>query len=326
MRSVIICVDDEWEVLINLSDQLKHHFGKNYDIELANNGEDALALCAKLTAAGKEIPLIIADQNMPGMGGDSLLIQLHAIYPKTLKIMLTGNADANSVGNVVNAAALYRYIAKPWSTANLVGTIREALLHFKQEKLLAEQHELLKQTNDRLHKSLSSLKHQAWHDALTNLPNRNLLHQKLATALMDARNDSTSLAVMFLDLDRFKEINDRLGHLAGDLLLQSVVHRLVGCLRQADVLARWGGDEFVMLIPKISCREDASEIANRLIEVLQPQFCLEEHCVEVQTSIGIAVYPYDGLTSSKLLQNADTALYQAKKLGRNNYQHYSYGD
>jgi len=128
---------------------------------------------------------------------------------------------------------------------------------------------------------------------------------------------------MFLDLDQFKEVNDTLGHAVGDDLLQNVVKRLLFCLRELDTIARWGGDEFVLLLPQICCREDASEIAARLIAALQPEFSLQGHRLSVTASIGIALYPEDGTDNRTLLQNADTALYQAKKSGRNNYQYYS---
>ncbi|NJK52826.1 MAG: GGDEF domain-containing protein [Leptolyngbyaceae cyanobacterium SU_3_3] len=167
------------------------------------------------------------------------------------------------------------------------------------------------------------MRHQALHDSLTNIPNRSFFNQKLAAVLNNITNDPKLIAIMFLDLDRFKDVNDTLGHSVGDLLLQSVVQRLVSCLREVDLLARWGGDEFVLLLPQIRSPEDAGEVAQRLIEVLQPQFFLEGNCLDVTVSIGIAVYPYDALNSSTLLQNADSALYHAKKYGRNNYQFYS---
>ncbi len=157
MRSAIICVDDEWDILRGLGTQLKHHFGKEYDIELVSSGEDALLLCVELTNEGKDIPLIISDQKLRGMAGDALLIQLHALYPKTLKIMLTGQADAKSVGNVANAAALYRYIPKPWDETDLILTVSEALRRFQQDRQLAEQNELLRKTNAKLKSSLSLL-------------------------------------------------------------------------------------------------------------------------------------------------------------------------
>ncbi|NJQ97865.1 MAG: response regulator [Hydrococcus sp. CSU_1_8] len=157
MRATIVCVDDEWGILRSLGNQLKRHFGKDYDIELASSGEEALLLCAELTTEGRDIPAIVSDQRMQGMDGDALLIQLHTLYPKTLKIMLTGQADADSVGNVVNAAALYRYIRKPWDETDLILTVTEALRRFKQEQQLVEQNELLKKTNAKLESSLALL-------------------------------------------------------------------------------------------------------------------------------------------------------------------------
>ena len=114
-RLAIICVDDEEIILRSLAKQLKRNFDpRRYDIELASSGEEALALCAELNAEKIPIALIISDQIMPEMSGDELLIRLHAIYPQALKILLTGQAGVDSMGNIVNAAALYRYIAKPW--------------------------------------------------------------------------------------------------------------------------------------------------------------------------------------------------------------------
>ncbi len=113
-RVAIICVDDEEIILSSLGEQLKRSIGKDYDIELASSGLEALSLCYELEAEGINIALVISDQMMPGMSGDEFLIRLHASYPKTLKILLTGQAGADSVGNIVNSASLYRYIAKPW--------------------------------------------------------------------------------------------------------------------------------------------------------------------------------------------------------------------
>ena len=165
--------------------------------------------------------------------------------------------------------------------------------------------------------------YRAHYDSLTNLPNRIFFDQAFDTALRDAAAHSKRMAVMFLDLDEFKQVNDRLGHAIGDQLLQTIVQRLSHCLREADVIARWGGDEFVILLPQIRCRDDASEVAGRLIEVCQPEFYLGEHRLHTTVSIGVAIYPDDGLDNGTLLQNADTALYRAKRSGRNNYQYYS---
>lgn len=155
MKAAIICVDDEWTILRTLGEQLKRNFGQEYEIELANSGAEALSICAELRAEGLEISLVISDQQMQGMEGDTLLIEIHRLYPKTLKIMLTGEADADSVGNVVNADALYRYIPKPWNETDLILTVAEALRSFDRKQQLAEENALLKEINAKLERSLS---------------------------------------------------------------------------------------------------------------------------------------------------------------------------
>lgn len=426
-EKAIICVDDDETILSSLGEQLKRSFGDNYAIESIDNSLEVLDICAELIAEGLEIPLIISDQNMSSMPGDKLLVQLHEHYPQTLKILLTGQADADAIGNLVNSGALYRYIAKPWAETDLILTVKEALRSYKQEQQLAEQNKLLVATleatadgilvldnhsnvlrhnqkfldlwgiaqtinslddqNEILRLAYTRLtrpdvysfqqpietspennyellelkngkiiecyaqvqhlqdknlgivwsfrdvterqqaeqrvKHQAFHDALTGLPNRINFDRELKAALTAIQGSEGILAVMFFDLDRFKTINDTLGHDMGDLLLKSVVERLLKCVRDGDVIARWGGDEFTLLLPKISCREDATLIANRILEILQPAFDLEGHKLRVTCSIGIAIYPDDGEDAETLLKNADVALYQAKYEGRNNYQHYN---
>jgi len=156
-KGAIVCVDDERFVLISLRDQLTNHLGSDYDIELAESGEEALEIFAELRENEIEIPLIISDQIMPGMKGDELLIKIHAQSPQTLKILLTGQASAEAVGNAVNAANLYRYIAKPWDKADLCLTVTEALRSYAQDKKLAEQNEALKKINFELKQLNASL-------------------------------------------------------------------------------------------------------------------------------------------------------------------------
>ena len=146
-RTAIVCVDDEQIILSSLGKQLKRNFGRDYDIELVSSAQEALFLCAELEAGGIAIALVISDQRMPGMSGDEFIIRLHAAYPKIIKILLTGQAEADSVGNIVNAAALFRYIAKPWDETDLILTVKEALRRYGQEQQLAEQNWLLKKTN-----------------------------------------------------------------------------------------------------------------------------------------------------------------------------------
>jgi len=142
-KSAILCVDDEQVVLTSLMDQLIHYVGDDYYIEVVESGEEALEVLEELLEDGVEVPLIISDQIMPGMKGDELLTEVHQRYPQALKIFLTGQADANAVGNAVNSANLYRYIAKPWDEADLKLTVTEALHSYTQDKQLTTQQKLL---------------------------------------------------------------------------------------------------------------------------------------------------------------------------------------
>ncbi|MGK0249195.1 MAG: diguanylate cyclase (GGDEF)-like protein/PAS domain S-box-containing protein [Oleispira sp.] len=164
---------------------------------------------------------------------------------------------------------------------------------------------------------------QAYHDLLTRLPNRALFKDRLNLAITHARRNTQGLAVMFLDLDRFKVVNDTLGHAMGDRLLQSVSTRLEKCLREGDTLSRFGGDEFTLLLPDISSKEDARKIARKIINILKDPFMLGEHEVFVGVSIGIAMYQEAGTSVEQLIQNADIAMYHVKDRGKDGYQFFS---
>jgi diguanylate cyclase (GGDEF)-like protein/PAS domain S-box-containing protein len=165
---------------------------------------------------------------------------------------------------------------------------------------------------------------QAYHDLLTHLPNRSLLRDRLGLAISQAKREKEMLAVMFLDLDRFKNINDSLGHMIGDELLQQVSSRLKDCLREGDTLARFGGDEFTLLLPKVSeRREDVSHIAEKIIAILKQPFNVDGHELYVSASIGISMYPQDGTNMDTLIKNADVAMYHVKDQGKNDYKFFS---
>ena len=164
---------------------------------------------------------------------------------------------------------------------------------------------------------------QAYHDLLTRLPNRALFKDRLNISLAQAKRNKSGVAVMFLDLDRFKIVNDTLGHAMGDSLLQSVALRLENCVRKCDTLSRFGGDEFTLLLPSISSAEDARTIAKKVISTLKEPFMLGEHEVFVGVSIGIAIYPDAGGTVDELIQNADVAMYHVKSRGKDGYQFFS---
>jgi diguanylate cyclase (GGDEF)-like protein/PAS domain S-box-containing protein len=167
------------------------------------------------------------------------------------------------------------------------------------------------------------LNHLAHHDSLTGLPNRLLFNDRLSRSLAQASRDGNSIAVLFLDLDRFKQINDSLGHSAGDLLLQSVSERLRNCIREADTIARMGGDEFTIILSGIDNVHDIEGIARRTVDALSAPFVLAGRETFVTVSIGIGIYPVDGNDADTILRNADTAMYRAKEQGRNGFSFYT---
>lgn len=167
------------------------------------------------------------------------------------------------------------------------------------------------------------IRHLALHDPLTGLPNRLDLKGRLEQALAAARRDRHQVAVMFLDLDRFKQINDSLGHKVGDLLLIEVAQRLMASVRDSDIVARLGGDEFVVVLPNVLNRELATRMADKILGALDQPYLLESHQVESSPSIGIALFPADGEDDETLLKRADEAMYRAKALGRNNWQFFA---
>ena len=164
------------------------------------------------------------------------------------------------------------------------------------------------------------IKHLAYHDVLTGLPNRLLFKDRLTVALSHAQRDRVRVAVLYLDLDRFKVINDSLGHNVGDQLLQAVAVRIKSCVRESDAVARLGGDEFTLLLHDLGRSEDAATVAQKILEAIRYPFHIEGREFFTTTSIGISLFPEDGTDATTLIKNADTAMYQAKEQGRDNYQ------
>jgi diguanylate cyclase (GGDEF)-like protein len=163
----------------------------------------------------------------------------------------------------------------------------------------------------------------AYHDALTALPNRSLFSKLLIQHIREANRYQRQMAVLFLDLDRFKQINDTLGHDAGDQLLQEVANRLKACLRESDIVARLGGDEFVVLLPQLSDEKYVATTAQKILAAIARPFNLRGQEFRVTASIGISLFARDGLDEQTLKKNADIAMYQAKQQGKNTFQFYS---
>jgi diguanylate cyclase (GGDEF)-like protein len=157
------------------------------------------------------------------------------------------------------------------------------------------------------------LQRMAQYDQLTQLPNRELLRERLKASLALARADSGRMALLYVDLDRFKQVNDTLGHAVGDMLLQAVANRLKGCVRETDTVARIGGDEFVVLLHSIHAAEDAENVAGKIRQVLVQPLRLDGHNLNIQPSIGVARYPEHGTEENQLFRHADEAMYTAKR-------------
>ena len=198
-----------------------------------------------------------------------------------------------------------------------------------EERVARRTHEL-EIANAQLEKSkaqaesvASRMEYHAHHDALTGLPNRILLNDRIQSELAHARRQQTNTALLFLDLDRFKIINDSLGHAVGDQLLRVIARRLNNCVRDEDTVARLGGDEFMVLLPRISGSADAGRIARKIIDSLVDPISCNGHELHITTSIGISIFPYDGNDAETLIKHADISMYRAKELGRNKAVYYT---
>jgi diguanylate cyclase (GGDEF)-like protein len=163
----------------------------------------------------------------------------------------------------------------------------------------------------------------ALYDVLTGLPNRKLITDRLQQAVARAKRNNSRVALMFIDLDKFKPVNDNYGHAVGDLLLQQVAKRLQACVRKSDTVSRLGGDEFVVLLPQADDRKGVTVVAEKILDALSRPFELIGESFRISSSIGIAIYPDDAEDEKALLRNADSAMYHAKKSGRNNLKHFT---
>jgi diguanylate cyclase (GGDEF)-like protein len=197
------------------------------------------------------------------------------------------------------------------------------LVHLETQHLLEIQEDTnkqLQQANVNLQVSAEKIQQLAYHDTLTGLPNRKLFSDRLGIALAQAQRNQIKAGITMLDLDHFKGVNDTLGHDVGDLLLKAAAERLRAALRKGDTVARFGGDEFVLILPDLEVIEDAIQVVQKIVDSFRKPFLIDTHQLIVTTSIGIAVYPNDGTDEGILLKNADIAMYQAKQTGRDRYQ------
>jgi diguanylate cyclase (GGDEF)-like protein len=279
------------------------------------NGQNSLNIQSKqletMTAAEAHlakhaVDIILLDLGLPDAQGLEAIRRAHAAAPGVPLVVLTGLDDESLAVQALQLGAQDYLIKGQIETRGLLRALRYAIERKTMESAALAM--------------ARQMAHSAEHDFLTGLPNRMLLNDRVGQAIALARRHTRKVAVLFLDLDGFKHINDSLGHPVGDKLLQSVAKRLVDCIRGSDSVSRQGGDEFVVLLLDLEHAEDAAVTARRMLETVALPHCIDQHDLHVTASIGVSVYPDDGLDADTLIKNADTAMYQAKENGRRSFQ------
>lgn len=249
--------------------------------------------------------LILLDLHMPSMNGFKVMESMRGMEPSGYTPILVITGHNNQKLRALSSGA-NDFVGKPFNLAELTMRIRNLL----EVRLLYK----------RLDQQNESLKSLALHDELTGLPNRRLLMDRLGLAIAHARRSRCTMAVMFIDLDGFKQINDTFGHDGGDELLCQVAERLMAIVRQEDTVARLGGDEFMIALPELSHVDDAAELGATVIQALSKPFRVHDQDVRLTASVGLSVYPIHGEDLETLMKNADVALYEAKHSGKNSYR------
>jgi diguanylate cyclase (GGDEF)-like protein len=260
-----------------------------------------------------ELDLILSDKSLPTYDGFSALARARQRRPEVPFILVSGTLGDEEAVIETLKAGVTDYVPKE-RLARLVPAVQRALQE-AEARAARRRYE-------------ARLQQLAFYDGLTGLPNRALLEDRLRMALAHAQRSEQGVALLFLDLDRFKAVNDTLGHPAGDVLLREVAERLPRCLREGDTAARWGGDEFIVLVPDLpgkrpAAAEAVAVVIEKIREVLSGPVKVESQEFEISMSIGVALYPGDGASVTDLIKNADTAMYQAKDKGRNTYRFFT---
>ena len=285
----ILLVDDEQSVLDAFHRQLR----KQFNIETAVSGREGLKKIADIGP----FAVIVSDMRMPVMDGIAFLVEARKVSPESVRMMLTGNADQQTAIDAINHGSIFRFITKPCSPTNLAEAIDAGL---EQYRLTTE------------------VARQALQDPLTGLANRRQLIEHYAREVSRAKRNGKPLSLLMLDLDHFKSINDRYGHLAGDACLKSITATIKSSLRNIDITARFGGEEFIVLLPETG-ESGARIVAEKLRSaVAETEIQLHSEIIHVTVSIGIVTAESLELDNfDEIVGRADTAMYSAKGLGRN---------
>jgi len=309
-RPAILIIDDDEQVR-NL---LKEILSDGHECVLAGSAEEALALLST-----KSFNLVISDINMGGISGLELVPRVLEQAPDTVVVMISGQQTIDYAIDSMRAGA-FDYITKPLDIRQVQAAVRRALEH---HELLRGKRRYENHLEDLVKERTAQVEHLAYYDRLTDLPNRVLFADRCAQALAIARHNHHQVGVLLVSLDRFKKINDTLGHDAGDVVLTEAAARLRNCAGEADTVARSDGDEFALLLTQVSDAGDLADVSLSISEAFKAPFQLGRQEVYVTVSIGICVFPLNGEVHSTILRNAGAALYRAKKQGGDNCQFYA---
>ena len=304
----------------------------NFDVDSAHQGQEGVEMANRARAEGRPYAMAFVDMRMPpGWDGLQTIERLWATDPDVQVVICSAHTDYDWTEVVARLGHSDRLLVlrKPAEPIEVLQCATALSRKWENDKLVREHvlrlEEVITTRTKGLEAANRQLRHLATHDSLTGLPNRVLLDDRLQQAIAHADRDLRSFAVLICDLDRFKLINDSLGHRAGDELLQEVARRLLTVVRTADTVARFGGDEFVLIGTSTGDAEDAAALAVRVMDVLQAPVRIATIDIHTSPSIGIAMYPDDGVTMQALLAHADAAMYSAKQHGRGNFRRYSPG-
>jgi diguanylate cyclase len=304
----------------------------NFDIDSAHQGQEGVAMVRQALAEGRPYAMAFVDMRMPpGWDGLKTIEHLWAADPDVQIVICSAHTDYDWTEVVARLGHSDKLLVlrKPAEPIEVLQCATALSRKWENDRLVRDQmlrlEEVITTRTRGLEAANQQLRHLATHDALTGLPNRVLLDDRLQQAIAHADRDMRAFAVLICDLDRFKLINDSLGHRAGDELLQEVARRLSTVVRTADTVARFGGDEFVLIGTSIADADDAAGLASRVMDVLQAPVRIAAIDIHTSPSIGIAMYPDDGTTTQALLARADAAMYSAKQHGRGNFRRYSPG-
>jgi diguanylate cyclase (GGDEF)-like protein len=300
LRTLLAIEDNVGDARL-LREMLKEEGVHNTALLQASNMADAEVLLGD-----HDVDIILLDLGLPDVQGLNAVRRARAAAPRLPLVVLTGLDDEEVAGQALQEGA-QDYIIK--GQIDLRGLLRA--LRYAVER---------KGMEDTARDLALQIAHAAKHDDLTGLPNRALLNDRVDFAISLAARHKTKLAVLFLDLDGFKHVNDSLGHSSGDKLLKSIAGRLLKSVRAADTVSRQGGDEFVVLLSDATLGEDAAISANRILQAVSQVHNIDDQDLHVTASGGISIYPDDGDNAETLMKNADTAMYQAKAMGRQTYR------